>query len=77
MALIKCPDCGKEVSSSAKNCPNCGAPIDTAVYCPRCGSKSVKTISGASKVASLALWGVFAANKVKSTYMCEECKFKF
>lgn len=28
MALIKCPECGKEVSSSAKNCPNCGCPIE-------------------------------------------------
>ena len=24
MALIKCPECGKEVSDSAKSCPNCG-----------------------------------------------------
>ena len=24
MALIKCPECGKEVSKSAKQCPNCG-----------------------------------------------------
>lgn len=27
MALIKCPECGKEVSNSAKLCPNCGFPI--------------------------------------------------
>ena len=27
MALIKCPDCNKEVSSSATVCPNCGYPI--------------------------------------------------
>ena len=25
--LIKCPACGKEVSSQAINCPNCGQPI--------------------------------------------------
>ena len=24
MALIKCPECGKEVSDKAKACPNCG-----------------------------------------------------
>ncbi|MDY5355633.1 MAG: zinc ribbon domain-containing protein, partial [Eubacteriales bacterium] len=24
MALIKCPECGKEVSSSAPTCPHCG-----------------------------------------------------
>lgn len=28
MALIKCPECGKEVSDKAKTCPNCGCPID-------------------------------------------------
>jgi len=25
MALIKCKECGHEISKSAKNCPNCGA----------------------------------------------------
>lgn len=24
MALIKCPECGKEISSEAVSCPNCG-----------------------------------------------------
>lgn len=28
MALIKCPDCKKEVSDKAYSCPNCGYPID-------------------------------------------------
>ena len=27
MALIFCPDCGKEVSDSASNCPNCAYPL--------------------------------------------------
>lgn len=27
MALIKCPECGKEVSTSADACPHCGYPI--------------------------------------------------
>ena len=27
MALITCPDCGKQVSSRATSCPNCGCPI--------------------------------------------------
>lgn len=27
MALIKCPECGKEVSSEATSCPYCGYPI--------------------------------------------------
>lgn len=27
MALIKCPECGKEVESNTIECPNCGAPV--------------------------------------------------
>lgn len=27
MGLIKCKDCGSEVSSSAKSCPRCGAKV--------------------------------------------------
>lgn len=27
MALIKCPECGKEISDKAPACPNCGMPL--------------------------------------------------
>ena len=27
MALIKCPECGKEISDKAENCPDCGYPL--------------------------------------------------
>lgn len=27
MSMMKCPECGKEISDSAKACPNCGHPI--------------------------------------------------
>ncbi len=30
MALVTCPDCGKEVSDRAPACPGCGAPIATS-----------------------------------------------
>ena len=30
MALIKCPECGKEISDKATACPNCGCPIQAA-----------------------------------------------
>ena len=28
MALIKCPDCGKEITDKATNCVHCGCPIN-------------------------------------------------
>lgn len=28
MALIKCPECGKDISDRAAACPNCGCPIN-------------------------------------------------
>lgn len=27
MSLIKCPECGKQISSEVKNCPKCGYPL--------------------------------------------------
>lgn len=29
MALIKCPECGNDVSDKAKVCQNCGCPVET------------------------------------------------
>ena len=36
MALIKCSECKKEISSSAKVCPHCGCKNEKKV-CPECG----------------------------------------
>lgn len=38
MALIKCKDCGHEVSDKASTCPNCGCPIDRLTVCGECGN---------------------------------------
>lgn len=45
MAQIKCPECGNEISSLAKSCPNCGCPINSGTEksnqsenrCQECG----------------------------------------
>lgn len=33
MALIKCPECGKEISDRATSCPNCGYPMVAKNHC--------------------------------------------
>ena len=44
MALIKCPECGKEISDRAKKCPNCGFPIKR---------KNVRTLKKKKKSKSI------------------------
>lgn len=51
MALINCPECGKQVSDKASMCPNCGCPVEKevkinecevgATCCPVCGGKNI------------------------------------
>jgi len=43
MALIKCEDCGKEVSSMAPACPQCGRPMNIP------GQQDPTTIQATSK----------------------------
>lgn len=64
MALIKCQECGKEVSDQAKKCPNCsakvikpivkckecGTDIDKAGKCPSCGAKVSKPMGIGGKI---------------------------
>ncbi len=41
MALINCPECGKEISDQAVACPNCGTPINKTEkkFCQHCGEQ--------------------------------------
>lgn len=38
MAMIKCPECGRQISDKAPFCPNCGVAIaGKVIRCPQCG----------------------------------------
>ncbi len=38
MSLIKCKECGQEISASAQFCPNCGYKNEVS-FCPECGKE--------------------------------------
>ena len=42
MALIKCNECGREVSDKAQSCPSCGAPVENKMIQELDVPKSVK-----------------------------------
>jgi hypothetical protein len=54
MALVKCPDCGREVSDAAPSCPGCGRPVAAAPPPPR--RPFWKRPIGKPLLATLAVW---------------------
>lgn len=86
MSLIKCPDCGKEVSENAKTCMYCGAPIkrdakDNKVFIklPRFrtakNSTSFKTSNNKCSVkkGNDVLWSGYADETAKFDIETETC----
>lgn len=85
MTLIKCPECGKDISDKSNSCPHCGYPTpkkeeewdyytddiySKEVCCPKCGSTQITAVP--RKWSPLT--GVFT-NKVDR--VCLNCKKKF
>lgn len=66
MALIKCPECGQEISDSLKRCHHCGMKIKKVKEKKKLSKKKKIIILVASivAVAALAVGGVFFVNKV-------------
>ena len=58
MALIKCPECGKEISDKAKCCIHCGYPLDELK------EKTSNIINNENSLYSVKLIS-FGAQKVK------------
>ena len=60
MPLIKCPDCGSQISKSAKSCPSCGRPMQGEVS--GCGACLLLVFYGALVVLGLLgllfAWGL-------------------
>lgn len=65
MAVVNCPDCGREISDAAPACVGCGRPMTTPVaqpasavgpVCKRCGSDRVGKVRGLQGVGELAIF---------------------
>lgn len=77
MDTITCKKCGKPVPENSEKCPECGETLETDVCCPKCGSRNVIPVSGLSKAATVAKWGIFSIGKAKADHRCRDCGHKF
>lgn len=78
MALIKCEECGKEISSQAEFCPHCGKP-SSVIRCPICKSTDISTMSTGGSVA-IAFANIFAAGPMARPVKrntCKKCKHQW
>lgn len=55
MAMINCPECGKEISSNAESCPYCGSPVWKGQAKKQTVSSYVTITSNKSKKTALML----------------------
>jgi len=53
MALINCPDCGKQVSTAAKACPSCGFPVAEKVEQGEVGSQPTDKVAADELLAEV------------------------
>lgn len=90
MALIKCPECGNDVSDKAERCPHCGVSIagmdDIVLCCPYCLSSRLDPVNKKFSAAKAALGYICvgnigmlagAAGIDKEEFTCRSCGKKF
>lgn len=91
MALINCPECDKQISDKAQNCPGCGMPIiknepEEYLACPQCKSKELhseksgfsggKALTGALLTGGIGiLAGIIGSKDIYLT--CLKCNHRF
>ena len=55
MALIPCPECGKDISSEAEACPDCGHPIKPRVAEPEFRAYTRRKVIGCMVLCGVGL----------------------
>ena len=90
MALIKCPECGQDVSDKAEKCPHCGVSIvsmnDIVLCCPYCLSSRLDPVNKKFSASKAAL-GYICVGEIgmlagasgidKEEFTCRSCGNKF
>jgi len=46
-------------------------------HCPTCGSTNIEKISGANKVGSAMMFGVFSLGHISKTFKCKNCHYQW
>jgi len=59
MAIIKCEECGKEVSTKAASCPHCGAPQSSYKPTPAPRTSSTGTVIKTTVIVVVTLVALF------------------
>ena len=59
MSLIKCKECGKEISDQAAACPNCGAPVQVAAAAETAKPKGSNPVAVGIVGAIIVVLGLF------------------
>ncbi|MBR6206532.1 MAG: zinc ribbon domain-containing protein [Oscillospiraceae bacterium] len=72
-----CAKCGKALPEKADKCPACGETVEEELRCPKCGGANIIPISGMSKAATVAKWGIFSIGKAKAEHRCRDCGHRF
>jgi hypothetical protein len=77
--IVKCRECGKDVSTEANNCPHCGCPQKQEQIgipkCPTCGSTEIEKISVGDIAKTMFLWG--SLKNFTCTFKCKKCGHKW
>jgi len=58
MALIKCSDCGKDISSDAEKCIYCGKPRDSIIEGTKIRNSFMRGTIGAYKVFMIIMFSI-------------------
>lgn len=79
MALIKCPECGGQVSDSAASCPHCGYSLVNLKLCEECNAVITEEDAACPQCGCPTPWSrkcPECGNHVLSTEeYCPECRF--